>query len=76
MLVVGRGIVTLNMGKGSAEEGHVRANDGPCGGEDSSVDVDVCVNLGEVFGRFSKEEFGVAEEGIVGLVPFSFDGWV
>ncbi len=26
------------------------------------------------FGRFSQEKFCVAEEGIVGLVPFPFDG--
>ncbi len=61
------------MGKSAAKEGGVCTDNGLRVGEDCSVDVDVCVNLGEVPGRFAQEKFSVAEEGIVGFVPFSFD---
>ncbi len=75
MPVVRRGIGALDVGKSAAKEGHICADDDPCSGEDGSIDVDVCVDLCEILGRFSQEEFCVAEVGIVGLVPFSFDGW-
>ncbi len=46
MVVMRHGVGALDVGKGAAEEGHVCANNVPCGSENCGIDVDVCVDLG------------------------------